>query len=63
MGTVIYKGWWKDDDPRYKEGWTMSISITQPLESKKPTVDRNTGLRASISGSKKISRKKPPKRD
>ena len=35
MGKVVYKGWWKDDDPRYQEGWSMSISIAQPVEPEK----------------------------
>ena len=34
MGTVINKGWWPDSDSRYKEGWTMSVSLglNQPSE-------------------------------
>ena len=34
MGTVINGGWWPDSDSRYKEGWTMSVSLglNQPSE-------------------------------
>ena len=34
MGTVIDGGWWPDSDSRYKEGWTMSVSLglNQPSE-------------------------------
>lgn len=27
MGTVTNKGWWPDSDSRYKEDWTMSVSL------------------------------------
>ena len=27
MGKVINNGWYKDSDPFYKEGWTMSVSL------------------------------------
>ena len=36
MGTLIDKGWKKDSDPFYKEGWTLSVSLglKEPSEKK-----------------------------
>ena len=36
MGKLIDKGWKKDSDPFYREGWTLSVSLglKEPSEKK-----------------------------
>ena len=36
MGKVINKGWKKDSDPFYREGWTLSVTLglKEPSEKK-----------------------------
>ena len=33
MGKVINKGWKKDSDPFYREGWTLSVTLGMKLPS------------------------------
>ena len=58
MGTVIDKGWWKDDDLRYQEHWSMSISVAQPLESKKSQVVGDADKKFTRNSKGKIIQKK-----
>ena len=49
MGTVIDKGWKKDSDPFYKEGWTLSVSLglKEPSEKKSGKSAASIALKAA----------------
>mgnify|MGYP006287612659 CR=1 FL=1 len=44
MGKVIDKGWWPESDPRYQEGWTMSVSLGIKPQSGKPAEKKELPL-------------------
>ncbi len=37
MGKLIDKGWYKETDPFYREGWTLSVSLGLEPPSKDPS--------------------------
>ena len=40
MGKLINRGWYKESDPFYTEGWTMSVSLgLKPASKERSTKD------------------------